>query len=127
MELFLVTIRANIEVAGAYKSDNVLILCAESAEEAEERATNFFNANGLYVKTAVAGTTPRVIDVKSALLSAMVYNGHFVEHPETYLKRMPADPTGFQKLVRSLSASEYEQRCKADLEFKKRADDLKTF
>jgi hypothetical protein len=129
MDLYMVTIDAAVRFGEKYKSDNTLILCAETEKEAQDRAENFFTARGLYVlpvpgATPLAGTKPRVLDVKQIPLTAMFYNGHLVENPEQYLRRMPKDPTDFEKLVRNLSADEYQKRCDADPEFKEKADRL---
>lgn len=129
MDLYSVTIRADIQFRGERKSDNILTLCAETQAEAETRAMNFFLARGLYVPpvpgaTPIAGTLPRLWKVDKAPLTGMFHNGHLVENPEQYLRRTPKDPADFEKLVKSLSADDYQKRCDSDPEFKERADKL---
>jgi hypothetical protein len=119
MNLYSVTVRADIEFARQWRTDNTLILCAESKDEAEERATNFFLANGLYVRTPVAGTTPRLVDAVEIPLTAMV------ENPEKYLKRVPQDSADIQKTIEGVCAAQVKERCDKDPEFKKLLDDYK--
>jgi hypothetical protein len=125
MNLYSATIRADVEFASKWRSNNVLILCDETKEEATTRATNFFIANGMYVKTAVAGTTPRLIEVSEIPLTAMVYNGKLVENPEKYLKRAPEDSADLQKTIEGMSAAQVKERCDKDPEFKKLLDEFR--
>jgi hypothetical protein len=125
MNLYSATIRADVEFASKWRSNNVLILCDGTKEEATTRATNFFIANGKYVKTAVAGTTPRLIEVREIPLTAMVYNGKLVENPEKYLKRAPEDSADLQKTIEGMSAAQVKERCDKDPEFKKLLDEFR--
>jgi hypothetical protein len=122
VNLYSVTVRADIEFAKKWRADNTLILCDENADQAGERATNFFIANGLYVKTPVAGTTPRLVDVTEIPLTAMVYNGKLVENPDKYLKRVPQDSTNLQETIGRMSSNEIKTRCEIDPEFRELVD-----
>jgi hypothetical protein len=137
MKLWAINIRAEIKFGDPRKSDNELILCAKDKDEAEKRAEKFFEQNGLYVKTAMPGTTPRVIETREIPAVSVIYKGNLIENPDTFLKResepvtsaevqkaLAMSDTDFGTYVGRLGSKQYIEMLK-NSEFRARADGLK--
>ena len=80
VNLFAVTIRADIRFANRNRSDNFIVLHAADEAEAKERAQQFFTENGLWNRSG-AGTNPRLIGVKLIPADSIFYNGHLYSPP----------------------------------------------
>jgi len=81
-------------------------LCAKDKDEAEKRAEKFFEQNGLYVKTAMPGTTPRVIETREIPTVSLIYKGRLIENPDTFLKRESEPVTSPDDMERALAMSD---------------------
>jgi len=118
MKLWAVHFKAAGEHKSRVFSDHEVIVEADTNEKAVTVALDRFSKDNPFATTPLVTGTPKPFELESIY----IYNHDLWRIVKTGLRVATAtEPNNF----RSMSAKEYDERCKTDPEFEKQMDNLK--